>query len=520
MAFALRLLAAGALTLGSAPAWADGPKVLVLPYQQLSKKMPDDLGEATTVVVTKEMTQAGIQVIRADDVTDAPAPKNEKGSAGRDSPVGDPQAGTKAEQMILEAKNAMEDSDFEGAGKTLTKAIKLLEENADAVADLRLLGEAYLQLGVALFRDGLEDEGDEMLTKAIHLDPERKLADADYPPIFIKIYERARFNVLRRPRAQIEVRAKSGAQVLFDGRNLGKAPILLKEALPGDHWVRVERPGEAPQIKKIKASGKATLVVEFEGAEGAKEESASPVGVLGAIARNQIGAEHVKQLAGAGKRAGADFVMFGAIFTTDTAYQIRTAYVRVKDGKVGRLLDVAFDLDMLSAEIEVFKLVEDAKKQTRGEFERGINEATFAIATDLKVAPPKREVLAGKAETKMSSAVAAPQPVKPPESLYAAAPPDAPAARAKDEKKPAAAAPPPPPKVQTLPKDEIASAEPKKDGPVAAATLEVKEDDDGPESLWWVWVLVGVAAAGAAAGGGYAIYASQGSNEGSLQVRW
>jgi tetratricopeptide (TPR) repeat protein len=35
-----------------------------------------------------------------------------------------------------------------------------------------LLSEAYLQLGVSYFRDGLEDEGDEMLTKAIHLDPE------------------------------------------------------------------------------------------------------------------------------------------------------------------------------------------------------------------------------------------------------------------------------------------------------------------------------------------------------------
>src|SRR5688572_33118617 len=102
MALALRLLAAGALTLGSATAWADSPKVLVLPYQQLSKKMPDDLGEATTVVVTKEMTQSGIQVIRADDVTDV-APKAEKGSSGSNAPVGDPQAGGKAEQMILEA---------------------------------------------------------------------------------------------------------------------------------------------------------------------------------------------------------------------------------------------------------------------------------------------------------------------------------------------------------------------------------------------------------------------------------
>src|SRR5687767_3231616 len=155
MALALRLLSVGALTIGSASAWADPPKVLVLPYQQLSKKMPDDLGDATTVVVTKEMSHAGISVIRADDVTDAPAPRAEKGPAQSDAPTGDPKAGGQAEQMILEAKNAMEDSDFEGAVKALKKAAKLLEENADAVPDLRLLSEAYLQLGVAYFRDGL-----------------------------------------------------------------------------------------------------------------------------------------------------------------------------------------------------------------------------------------------------------------------------------------------------------------------------------------------------------------------------
>ncbi len=520
MALALRLFSVGALTLATAaPAFADPPKVLVLPYQQLSKKMPEDLGEATTVVVTKEMSHGGIAVIRAEDVTDGPATKSAKGSAASNAPTGDPQAGGKAERLIVQAKSAMEDSDFDGSAKTLKKAIKLLEDNADAVPDLRLLSEAYLQLGVTYFRDGQEDEGDEMLTRAIHLDPERKLSESDYPPIFIKVFERGRFNVLRRPRAQIEVKAKAGAQVLLDGRNMGKAPIELKEALPGEHWIRVERPGDPPQVKKIQARGKTTLVVEFEGGESAKEESA-PVGVLGAIARNEIGKEHVKQLAGAGRRAGADFVMFGAIFATDTAYQIRTAYVRVKDGKVGRLLDVAFDLDMLSAEIEVFKLAEDAKKQTEGELTRAVTEPTFALAPDFKSGgASSKRVLAGTSETRMSSAVAAPAPIKPPESLYAAAPPE-PLATA-DAKSPTPAAPPP--KAQVLPKDEIAAA-PRSDsgGPVTAANLVIDDEkgDDKGGSKWWIWALVGVAAAGAVAASGYAIYASQGSNEGSLQVRW
>ena len=228
----------------ASPAWAEGPKILVLPYQHLSTKMPEDLGEQTTVVVTKEMTHGGLEVLRADDLGDATAPKP-KASATQ-TPSGDPRAAAKAEQWIVEAKNLMEEAEFSAAIKRLKKAVRLLRTNADAVPDLRLLPEAYLQLGVAYFRDGMEDEGDEMLNKAVRLAPERKLSSADYPPIFLKVYDRARFNVLRRPRAQIEVKATPGAQVLYDGRNMGKAPILLKDALPGVHWLRVERPRRDP----------------------------------------------------------------------------------------------------------------------------------------------------------------------------------------------------------------------------------------------------------------------------------
>jgi tetratricopeptide (TPR) repeat protein len=506
------LLSAVALVAVEASALANAPKVLVLPYQHLAPKMPEDLGEQTTAVVTREMAHGGLSVIRADDVTDAAGSAAPKADPA--GPIGDPAAGPKADQLIVDAKSLMEESEFEQASKVLKKAVDLLEANADAVPDLRLLPEAYLQLGVAYFRDGLEDEGDDMLNKAVHLDPERTLAEADYPPIFIKVYERARFNVLRRPRAQIEVKATPGAAVLFDGRNLGKAPIRLEDALPGEHWVRVERAGEAPQVKKIQASSKKTLVVEFEGGEKAEEASAA-VGVLGAIGRNEIAEEHKAQLASAGRRAGADLVMFGAIYPTDTSYHIHTAYVRVKDGSVGRLVDIAFDLDMLSAEIEVYKLAEDAKKEaSAGSFANPVSEKTFALAPKFKPRAT-RQVVAGAKETKMTVVAAAPQPIKPPASLYAenvAPPPPS------SDRKPTAAAPPPP-KATALPKDEVA---PKEEPKVVASTIVIEDEQEGGGgSNWWIWALVGVAAAGAVAAGGYFIVqGTQSPDEGSLTVRW
>jgi hypothetical protein len=496
----------------------------------LGKGVPTDLAEQATVVITKEMAQGGLTIIRADDVAEEAAPKKETGTRRtQDAPTGDPSAGAKAEELLAKGKEAVEQEETAAALRDLKAAVRLLEENGDAVPDLRLLAEAYLQLGIASFRDGDEDAGDEMLAKAVHLDPDREISDKDYPNLFVTVYNRARFNVLRRPRATIEVKAAKGAQVLFDGRNMGKAPLILKDALPGNHWIRVERPGETPQVKKIAVKANRTISVEMEGAESAASEASSGVGVLGAIQANDLSRDHVSQLKAAGSRAGADYVMVGGIYKTDTAYLIRTAYVAVKDGSIGRLADIAFDLDMLSAEIEVYKLAEDAKKQASSSFTTPSNDERFAIAPQFKVKASSGRAKPAE-ETKVAQVIAAPATPAPPaqptfdEGSLAEAKPnkgrapvggnDGAVVAEKEAVKPAP---------EVLPKDEL------DDRPRPAATnaalvvtsVEPKdEDEDGEESSWWIWAIVGVAAAGAATAGGYFVATSGSPDEADLRVRW
>ena len=501
---------------------ANKPKVLVLPYQHLEEGLPDDLGEQTTVVVTKEIAHGDVSVIQAEDVGEAQAPKG--AAKPSDAPTGDPGAGAKAEEAIAKARELMEDSDFEKAAKQLERAIKLLEDNGDAVPDLRLLSEAYLQAGVAYFRDGQEEQGDDMLNKAVHLAPDRQLDPSDYPPIFIRVYERARFNVLRRPRARIEVKATPGAQVLFDGRNMGKAPIALEDALPGVHWIRVERPGDPVRVKKLNIPSKQTTVVEFAGAPGSEAEEPSAVGVLAALAANQVGEEHVAQLQAAGKKAGADLVMFGAIYKSDTAYNIRTAYLRVKDGSVGRLQDIAFDLDMLTAEIEVYKLADDATSQAKsGQLSEPVKERPFAIAAGYQKRVKRKAVAQGAKEVRMSTAVAAPPPIKAPQSLHAQggeAGVRAPVGEAGAVTAAGGAVVKPTPTL--VPKDEMSASAPKADPALTFGTTIPKDEKKGGEdpSTWWIWVIVGVAAAGAAGAGGYFLFSGGASDEGSLRISW
>lgn len=512
----LGLVGVASVALGSwgpTAAEAAKPKILVLPYQPMSKDIAPELTEQTTLVVSDEMQAAGLEVIRADDLFEAKAGGGKKrGSSGADAPLGDPDAQAKALELVQKGEGALDDEEFADAARHFKGAIKLLEDNGDAVDDLRLLSDIYLKLGVALFRNGDEDEGDDALAKAVHYAPDRRLSDKEWPPIFIRVYDRARYNVLKRPRARVEVKAQAGASVLFDGRNLGKAPIVLTDALPGVHWVRLETPGQPPKAKRVALRGNATIVLEFEGESEAPSEAAE--GVAAALAANELQKGHVDEARDAGRKAGADLVMLGAIHKTATAYNIYTVFIDVQSGKVGRLVDVAFDLDMLSAQIEVFKLAEDAALQAKGGFSRPEEKLVFAIAPQVRLQKKKGKG-APAATAKVSTVAAAPPPIDKPQAPTVA------------ERSAVAAGTGPggpvkPPRLGVVPKDEEETGrKARSERPQLGSSTVIPKDEDESEGgiAWWVWVLAGVAVVGAGVGAGIALGGGS-SDEGSLGIRW
>jgi hypothetical protein len=374
-----RAVKAKAKVPSSAQSTTRAAKVLILPYQCLGKGVPSDLAEQATVVISKEMAQSGLTIIRADDLREVETRTD-------DTPTGDPDAEVAAKALLASGMAAVEREQAEAGGKTINAAVTLLADNADALPDLSLLVNAYIQLGVAHARNGDEAASEAALAKAVHLDPERELSSAEFPNLFISLYNRTRSIVLRRQRSTIEVSAALGAQVLLDGRKMGKAPLVLEQVLPGDHWIRIERPGEFLQVKKIAVRANRSLLVEFEGAPASSS-------FLEVLQSNDLSRRDVQHLQAAGARAQVDFVMIGATYRTSAEYVFRTVYVRVTDGAVGRLADIAFDLDMLSAEIEVYRLAADAKKQaTSGKLERIVIGDRFSIAPDFKEASAKRTV--------------------------------------------------------------------------------------------------------------------------------
>jgi tetratricopeptide (TPR) repeat protein len=508
---------------------ADKPKIVLLPYQALNKGVAPELAEQTGGVIAQELGALGVEVLKKDDVAESAAPS--KGGAPREgnknAPTGDPGAGDKAQALVEQAKTAIEDSNVGPAIEQLKKAVKLLTENGDAVPDLRLLSEAYLQLGIAYFRDGDEDQANDALSQAVHFMPQRELEETEYPPIFIRAYQRVRFDVLRRPRTTIEVRASPGSQVLLDGRNLGKAPLNLTEVLPGTHWVRVERAGQPPEAKKLLVRAKNTILVEFSGATGGDEKpDDAPVGSLGAVARNALEKGHLDQLRATGKREGAAFVVFGAVYKTDTAYNIYTSLVSVADGSVGRAVDVAFDLDMLSAQIEVYKLAEDLKKQVLGgKLNAPVAEQPFVLAPKIDVRQKVKKVESAR-EVRVGTAAAAPGPIaapKEPEERTPVAAGGGAAPKNGGVVKPADL-PTKPVGSTVIPKDELTSTKPSGSAVASGggSTVAVTRDEQSEEggSSWWIWALVGVAVAGGAAAGGILLFGNQGADDTVVRITW
>ena len=48
---------------------------------------------------------------------------------------------------------------------------------------------------------------------------------------------------------------------------MGKAPILLKDVLPGNHWVRAQSPGEDPIVKRLLVRSRKTISVTVTDSE-------------------------------------------------------------------------------------------------------------------------------------------------------------------------------------------------------------------------------------------------------------
>ncbi len=367
--FPLALLMAGS-SLMAAPARAEGPKVLLLPYQPVSRQASPELCTQVTTVLTNELggSDAVTMVAGSTDAASEgdgeakPTAETEKAEAAAKTAL------DKALTLSQAGDKQVKKLKFDPAIKTLTESLKQFDAAAAAVTDVGPVTQAHLNLAVAYWKRGMEDESMAEMAAAARLDPELKPDPKEFWPLFLRVYDQQWRKALRAPRVKIRVDATvPGAEVFFNGKSVGATPLLLTNVVPGFHYIRVVKEGAGAFGARVEAKDDANEVTANLGGSGPAGGGLGPV--ANAVTANRVDDDAFAAAAAVGKAQGAEYVLFGGVTKGERGITVATFMVAVKDGKAGRLVDLEFDLDLLSASVESFKLVEEvgARVKTFGD---------------------------------------------------------------------------------------------------------------------------------------------------------
>lgn len=513
---------------------AAGPasKVYVFPYQPVFRGVAKEITSQTTDLLKNEIKHS-------DDVQLQKGPIFIPESAATEvTPLSDKDLRI-AEKLRKSGENYYAKFQFDRAIKAFKGSLAKYESSLALMKDFSPVLDTLLMLSVCYYRTDHEKEGAMMLIKVIRLKPDLVLDPEKYPPMFRNTAEAIKKKLLRKRRGEIEVVAnEEGASVYFDGNKVGVTPILMKQLVPGDHFVRVEKEGLQPWAGKVTVVS--TQRRRVLAALGGVKKLSGPLGeIAGDLRANRISSQTRKTAAQQGRKIGADFVILGGVSKVGQNYRVGTFLLDVSKNVLCPLPEIKFDPDLLGASVEVYNMASVLYKRVEGcpdpvKVETVALVQTATKKTSIKsvavgpVAPPP-ETNAGTRRVVQPVAPAGRGPAVP-----AGRGPAVPAGRGPavpGGKQPAVAVRNP-----TVTKEGLATigesainapAETRPavvPVPVASSVTPVDElGDHGPKwyKSWWFWTIVGAAVAGGTAGGLYAAGVfNAGASGASVTVRW
>ena len=222
-----------------------GPKIYVFPYQPIrdgaSKEVVTQIGDLLKNEI-KHSDEVQLQKgpIFIPETTGTPV-----------KPLSDREL-KQAEKLRRAGDKHYQAFRFGKAIRSYQAALARYQKSLALLSDFTPVIEALLMLSVCYYRTDREDDGAKMLVKVIRLKPDIVLDPERYPPMFRNVAEGIRKKLLLKSRGELEVLANvEGATVFFDGRKVGTTPILMKELVPGEHFLRVEKEGLQPWADKV-----------------------------------------------------------------------------------------------------------------------------------------------------------------------------------------------------------------------------------------------------------------------------
>jgi hypothetical protein len=226
---------------------------------------------------------------------------------------------------------------------------KLLAELTEALAIERLAGND-------------DDGADAALAALVRLSPSRPPPTGTLPAGFLRSFRAVERRTLAQPRGALRIHAPDGggeARVFVDGRALRAAPVLVKDVLPGDHFVRVERDGEVWADRVTVLAG---LEVPLTPQLG--EADQGPASELRtALQAGQLDRVAVGKAARLAKASKAEAVVLGALSRQGDGYTVRSFLYFARSEKLLQLPVMSLDAELLGGSLEVLKVADDVQRR-------------------------------------------------------------------------------------------------------------------------------------------------------------
>jgi hypothetical protein len=523
---------------------APGAKIYVFPYQPVFKGVSKEITTQTTELLKNEIKHSDEVSLQKGPIF-IPETSSTEVKALSDADL------KKALSMKQAGETSYQKFQFDKAIKSFEGALAKFESSLALMADFTPVIDALLMLSVCYYRTDQEKEGAKMLVKVIRLKPDIRLDPEKYPPMFRNTAEAIRKKLLLKSRGEVEVVAnEEGATVFFDGHKVGVTPILLKELVPGDHFLRVEKEGLQPwagKVTVVSTQRRRTLA-----ALGGAKKLSGPLGdIAGSLRKNRITPSVLNTVQAEGKKIGADYVILGGVGKIGENYRVGSFLVKVANKQLCPLPEIQFDPDLLGASVEVYNMASTVYKRVEGCPDPVKAEVVAVVQTAKKKTALKNGAVGPVApppEARKPAAKTVTQPVAKVQPTGPAVPtgrgPAVPTGRgpATPGKGPATPGVQPAGVRQPAPTGPRVTSEGlATTGPSALATpVETRpavmpvpiadsvrpideQDNHGPRwyKTWWFWTIVSVAVVGGGAAGMYFGGVFDGGADGaSVTIKW
>jgi hypothetical protein len=314
------------------------PRVAVVPFAALSGDVPQRAGTRAAGLLSTELRNAGgFELI----------------DAGRAAPADPFRDALEEARRLVEAAAALRGArNFAAAEASLEKALGAYVRGAPGLADVGELQDAYVLLSAIQYSTGRDEEGARNLDLALALAPARQPPLAATSRLFLRVVNAARKTMLEGPKGSLVVESSPpGAAVLVDGVAMGGTPLKVSDVPPGPHLWAVHLPSGEVVGGVVQVPPKAIARVSGQAAGSDPEAK-----MLATLSRNRIDRALV-ETAGAHARAlQAEMLIFGALSREGRSLALDSFVLKVATGEVKRLSRSNFDVELLSAGMEFYKL--------------------------------------------------------------------------------------------------------------------------------------------------------------------